>query len=57
MVVETATVWALSALLLTMIIVAVYFMIFFFIFWVITWGITLFLRPIFRIMNYDGHFN
>lgn len=52
MIVETATIWALSSLLLIMIVIAVYFAIFFFIFFIIGWGILLVLRPIRRILNY-----
>lgn len=50
MVIETATVWALSSLLLSMIIIAVYFAIFFFIFFVVGWGISLVIRPILEII-------
>ncbi len=53
--VPTATVWALSALLLMCVIIFVYFLIFFMIFAVAGWGASEFLKPILKLFNHDSH--
>ncbi len=47
----SGVVWAMCALGLVMIIVAVYFAIFFMLFGVIWWGIAEFLKPVFRALR------
>lgn len=52
MIIETATVYALSALALSMIIISVYFMIFFLVFFVAGYLILLVFKPIIRILQH-----
>lgn len=52
MIIETATVWAFSALILMMVVIAVYFAIFFMIFYVMGWAVASFVRPILKILNH-----
>lgn len=51
MIVETATVWAMSALFLIMVVVAFYFAIFFLIWYIIGWPLSFFLRSIFKMLS------
>lgn len=53
MVIETATVWATSALVLIVIIGIFYFAIFFFIWYVVLWGIAEVFRSIRKILYND----
>lgn len=51
MVIETATVYAISALFLSMVIIATYLTIFFFIWYASFWGVKLLFRSIIRILK------
>lgn len=50
MVIETATVWSLSALLFVMIVIAFYFTIFFMIWYAIGWGLSKFFKAVIKMM-------
>lgn len=52
MIVETATIYALSALFFTMVTVFVYFAIVFFLFYVIAWALLQVFIPIMRLIQY-----
>jgi hypothetical protein len=55
MIEPSAVVWALSALSIMMLVIAVYFAIFFMILYVIAWGIIQVFKPIFRLLSYGSH--
>jgi hypothetical protein len=52
MVIETATIWTFSAMLLMQIIIGVYFVIFFMIFYIMGWAVAQALKPIIKIMSH-----
>lgn len=51
MIVEVPAIWAFSALLLIMIIIAFYFAIFYMIFYIAGWGVTILLRVIGKFLS------
>ena len=53
MIVETATVWAFSALVISFFVVAVYFFIFFAIFYLVGWAIAAVIRPVLTLITYE----
>ena len=55
MVIATATIWALSALFLTMIFVITHFLIFFMIWYLICYFLALFFSAIISFLNFGSH--